>query len=120
MTKIYDPADWYWIVGGSTTQVYSSKPAVRDYVPVADPAYVAWLADGTLPTNIDTEASLGEVLYPYRLRPIATGVLAGYLDEQMRQIVLQPDFKVWVDVYATVLHPTPDETQIRTRIRNLL
>jgi hypothetical protein len=118
--KTYNPFDWYWIVGGSATQVYSSKPAIRNYVPATDPSYVAWFSDGTLPTNIDTEENLGAVIYPYRLRPIPPGILNGYLDEQMKQIVLQPDFGVFVDVYKQVLHPTPSETQIKARIRGLL
>ena len=40
----YDPSNWYWIVNGSTTQVYSSKAG--DYVPVANATYVAWRAAG--------------------------------------------------------------------------
>jgi hypothetical protein len=118
--KPYNALDWYWIIGGNAAQVYSSHAEVRNYVPAADPYLVAWLADGTLPTNIDTEANLGAVLYPYRLRPIPQGILDGYLDEQMKAIALQPDFKVWVDIYATVLHPTPDEDEIRARIRSVL
>ena len=116
--KPYNPFDWYWTVTGDTARAYSSK--LRDYVPISDPAYQAWLGGEPPPPSIPTEADLGVTLYPYRLRPIPANILTGYLDEQMRQIVLQPDFKVWVDVYATVLHPTPDETHIRARIRNLL
>lgn len=53
---IYTPQNWYWIVAGSTTQVYSSASA--SYVPVTDATYEAWLAAGNLPTKIDTEANL--------------------------------------------------------------
>lgn len=58
--SFYNPANWYWAVGGSTTQVWSS--AAADYVPVADATYVTWLAAGNLPTQIDTEDSLHDVL----------------------------------------------------------
>ena len=56
----YDPTDWYWIVGGSTTQVWSSNRA--QYVPASDATYLSWLDAGGLTTLIDTEASLQEVL----------------------------------------------------------
>jgi hypothetical protein len=118
--KNYNSFDWYWIVGSNATQVYSSKANVRNYVPVTDPAFVAWSTDGSLPTKIDTEGNLGAVLAPYMLRPIPQGILDGYLDEQLKQIVTQPEFKIWLDIYKTVLHPTPDQAQIEARIRGLL
>jgi hypothetical protein len=52
---------WYWIVGGSTTEVYSS--AARAYVAVDNGAYVAWLQSGGTPTKIDTDANLKVVLF---------------------------------------------------------
>jgi hypothetical protein len=56
----YTAANWYWTVGGSTTEAYSSaKPG---YVPVGDETYVAWLASGNKPTKIPTEAELNDVL----------------------------------------------------------
>lgn len=65
--KTYDPLDWFWIVGGNAAQVYSS--AAGNYVPVADPGYVQWMADDTAPTIIDTEENLGEVLGVARAKP---------------------------------------------------
>jgi hypothetical protein len=56
----YNPSNWYWIVAGSTTQVYSS--AADNYVPVADAIYQTWLAAGNSPTAIDSEQSLADVL----------------------------------------------------------
>lgn len=88
----FDPFNWYWIVGGSTTQVYSS--AVGDYVPVADATYQAWIAPGRVPTAIDTEANLGQVLASYLLRPVAANVLDGYKTSQAATIVAQIVFKV--------------------------
>src|SRR5262245_19183536 len=90
--KNFNPANWYWIVGGSTTQVYSS--AVGDFVPVADPTYVAWKADGTLATRIDTEANLGAVLAQALVRPSAANVLDGYKDNLAGGIVAQVIFKI--------------------------
>lgn len=72
----FAPANWYWVVGGSSTQVFSS--ASGDYVAAADATYQAWLAKGNKPTAIDTEANLGGVLAPYRLRPVNANVLAAW------------------------------------------
>ena len=55
----YSPSNWYWIVGGSTTQVYSSAAAA--YVPITDATYETWLAAGNSPTKIDNETDLGGV-----------------------------------------------------------
>lgn len=56
----YNPFDWYWIVDGDDSQVYAS--ARQSYVPIDDAAYVAWREQGNVATNIDTEASLIDVL----------------------------------------------------------
>jgi hypothetical protein len=56
----YNPSNWYWAVGGSTSQVWSSAAAA--YVPATDATYAAWLAAGNAPTPIDSEASLATVL----------------------------------------------------------
>lgn len=90
--KTYIVSNWYWIVAGSTTQVYSSK--VGNYVPTTDATYQAWLAAGSAPTKIATEASLGAVLAPSGPRPAASGVLDGYKDAQSATIIAQAIFKV--------------------------
>lgn len=76
--------NWYWIVAGSTTQVYSS--AVGDYVPVADATYQAWLADGNSPTVIDTEANLGNVVAGLAVAPIPAAILDSYTSTQVDNI----------------------------------
>lgn len=91
MSKVYTPANWYWIVAGSSTQVYSS--AVSDYVPVGNASYVAWLVVNA-PTPIDTEANLGGVLATYLLRPIPPNVLDGYRDAIAAQTIAMSVFKV--------------------------
>lgn len=93
MSDTYNPANWYWTVAGSTTNVFSS--AVGDYVPVADATYQAWLASGNTPTRIISEAELGDVLAPYQIRPVAAGVLDGYKDSQAT--------KLTIDIVAKVL-----------------
>ena len=89
----FDPANWYWIVAGSTTQVYSS--ASGDYVPVTNPTYVAWKAiSGHSPRSIPNEADLGKQLATYLQRPTAAGVLDGYQDTLAGGIITQAIFKV--------------------------
>lgn len=53
------PYDWYWVVAGSTTQVYSSKRST--YVPLSDSAYVTWKAT-FMPSKIATEAEMLSIL----------------------------------------------------------
>ena len=56
----YTPHDWYWIVGGDESQVWSSKS--KAYVPLDNAAYVAFLASYRRPTRIESEEELGRVL----------------------------------------------------------
>lgn len=56
----YNPANWYWLVGGDQSRVWSSAAAA--YVPADDATYEAWLGAGNLPTRIASEAELQEVL----------------------------------------------------------
>jgi hypothetical protein len=91
-TKPFTPRNWYWIVNGSTTQVYSS--AVGNYVPVNNAAYVAWLADDNMPTRIDTEANLGEVLSVHSLRPTPAAILDGYTEAQAVKLTIETVAKI--------------------------
>lgn len=93
MTVQFDPTNWYWIVAGSATQVFSS--ASGDYVPVTNPTYVAWkAAAGHSPRSIPTEADLGKLLVTYLQRPAAAGVLDAYQDTQAGTIITQAIFKI--------------------------
>lgn len=56
----FSPANWYWVVAGSSTQVYSSAQAA--YVPVSDATYQAWLASGGIATVIAAEQDLMDYL----------------------------------------------------------
>lgn len=94
----YDPTKWYWVVAGNTTDVYSTNE-VNDFVPAADPDFVAWKASGGIPTQIDTEFNLGVVLGAYYplLRPIPPGVLDGYADRVAANVVTAEDFAITFD-----------------------
>lgn len=72
---LFTPSNWYWIVSGSTTAVYSS--AARDYVAADNPTYLAWLASGGRTTNIASEYELGEVLERHGVLP-TPDILPGY------------------------------------------
>lgn len=83
----YDATKWYWYVAGDQTKAFSS--AVGDYVPANDATFVAWLANGNVPTRIDTEANLGGVLAPYYpnvQRPAVSAILDGYQQNQSDDI----------------------------------
>jgi hypothetical protein len=73
----YDAYNWYWVVGGDGSQVYSSASGV--YVPSDNPAHQKWLSDGGVPTQIDTNDNLGAVLAQHRARPSDPEVLDPYL-----------------------------------------
>ena len=52
--------DFYWVVGGDETEVFSS--ARRAFVPADDAAYLAWIAEGWQPAYIDTLDNLHAIL----------------------------------------------------------
>jgi hypothetical protein len=58
--------NYYWIIAGSSTDVYSS--ATNTKLAVNDPAYVAWAANNAA-SPIASEAELADVLKPYNLLP---------------------------------------------------
>ena len=79
MFKPYNPAAWFWIVGGDKSQVYSS--AVADFVKPDDAAYVAFLADDGLPSRIASMDELRDVLLaqaPAGWKPTASDLWTAY------------------------------------------
>lgn len=56
----YNPADWYWAVGGHPGERFSSYEA--QYVPLADARYAAWVAAGNTATSIQPDGELAVVL----------------------------------------------------------
>lgn len=67
----YSPTDHYWIVAGSTTQVWSS--ARMAYVPATDETYQAWRESGNYATVINSGADLYNVM----LAQVAPAIMAG-------------------------------------------
>jgi hypothetical protein len=89
MIRPYTVSDWYWIVAGDESRVFSSK--VGNYVPVSDATYQAWLAASGAPYRIANEEELGELLANARVRPAdaAATVVDAYKDRHAREITLQ-------------------------------
>lgn len=119
---LYNPFNWYWIVAGSTTQVYSS--ATSDYVPVDNATYAAWVAAGNSATRIATEAELGEVLAPYQIRPTAPNVLDGYQDAHSKKITIEVVAKIllWLvnEVRSLKGQPAINAAQFRAFVKGLM
>ena len=92
MSKPYNPPDWFWIVNGSTTTVFSSKTG--DYMPNADPVFLAWAADGTIPTRIASEDELAEVLAQHSIRPTNASVLDKFKIHQASKLTIEVVAKV--------------------------
>jgi len=88
----YNPKNWFWIVAGDEQRLFAS--ATGDYVAPTAPAYLAFIAAGGFATRIASEAELGAVLAPHRVRPVHAGVLEAYLTEQAQDVVDAVQFKV--------------------------
>lgn len=71
---IYNVNNWYWIVGASTSQVFSS--ATLTYVPTSNLSYSAWLLGGNAPSRIANAEELFEVLVnQWTPAYLATGIV---------------------------------------------
>ena len=118
----YTPADWYWVVNGSTTQVYSSKTG--DYLPLTAPVYVGWQQAGGVPTRIASEAELGDVLAPYAIRPVAANVLDSYKDAHSKKLTIEVVAKVLFnlvnEVRALKGQPAINAAQFRAYVKGLM
>lgn len=118
----YNPANWYWVVNGSTTQVFSS--AIGDYVPISDPTFLAWVASGCAATVIDSEASLGETLSPYQIRPVSANVLDGYKESHANkltvEVIAKVLFKIVNDVRVLQGQSTITAKQFKTFLKGLM
>lgn len=122
MTKPFNPADWYWIVAGDETKLFSS--ATGNYVKPSNVTYAEWASDGTTPSRIDSEAELGEVLAPYSIRPIAATVLDGYQNVQARKLTIEVVAKVLFnlanEVRALKGQPALTANQFRNYVKGLM
>jgi hypothetical protein len=88
--------DWYWIVGGSTTQVYSSLR--NAYVPITDAAYVSWLGINKGAPNILSENDIwyyvNDVVQPwlYNGTTFAQPSATTYTKDQLKAYAAQERF----------------------------
>lgn len=57
---MYNPADWYWMVGGDASRLWSSKAAA--YVGIGDEGFLALFATDNCFTRIANEVLLADVL----------------------------------------------------------
>lgn len=67
--KPYNPAKWYWYVGGDTARAFST--VTLSYVPSDDPSFSAWLADGSIASAVASEDDLFQVLEDAGVPPYA-------------------------------------------------
>jgi len=116
MTKPFNPADWYWIVAGDETKLFSS--ATGNYVQPSNVTYAEWASDGTTPTRIASEAELGEVLAPYSIRPIAATVLDGYQNVQARKLTIEVVAKVLFNLANEIRALKGQSTLTAAQFRN--
>ncbi len=120
--KLYDPTNWYWVVGGDQTKVFSS--AVGDYVPVSDATYVSWLSDEGAPTVIDTENNLAEVLSRNSVRPTHANVLDKYKSVQASKLTIELVAKVLFNhenrIRALESKPTITAAQFANALKAML
>ena len=82
--KTYNPSNWYWTFKDEPGAIFSS--AIGSDVASNDPAFVAWSADGSVPTAIANRAELGEVLAAARVRPTQSAVLDAYKGEHAKRM----------------------------------
>lgn len=61
MIMLFNPNNWFWIVGGDTSQAWSS--AANAFVSATDSRYTSWLAAGGTPTKVaSVTVALGVVI----------------------------------------------------------
>lgn len=118
--------DWYWIVGGSTTQVYSSLRNV--YVPTSDADYQAWLAVNSGAPNIASEADIwyyvGDLLPPWLFNgaTFAQPAVGAYTSAQLKGYAANARYnkEVGGTTVSGVAYPTDRETQAKMTAAVLL
>jgi hypothetical protein len=120
--KIFNATDWYWIVAGDPSRIFSS--ATGDFVQPDAPAYLAWKADGTQPSPIASEEEIGEVLSRYSIRPTRAAVLDAYKDIQARELTIKAMAKVVFNLHNRVLalegKPPVNANQFRQALKDLM
>lgn len=121
LAPIINLPNWYWIVGGSNTQVYST--AAGDYVAATDPTYQSWLSNGNTASRVDSENNLGTLLAQYNLRPTNTNLLAiyqGAAASGINAIILKILFNHENRIRTLASQPTITAQQFITAVASLL
>lgn len=94
---MYNPANWFWIVAGDQSRVYSS--AACAFMPISDSRYVTFLQQGGVATSIGSMDELTQVLavqFPAGTLPTYANVVqwakatAGYATTISGQQVIFP------------------------------
>lgn len=65
--QMFNPCDWYWIVSGNKSQLFSSAKGI--FVEPENVDYQQWLRKGNDAIQIKSEEALDNVLISYSLRP---------------------------------------------------
>lgn len=68
----YNPMDWYWIVGGDDTRVFSSKASA--YLPATDSTYTAWAAENPTTKILNAQELYDVLVQQWIPNYLATGV----------------------------------------------
>jgi hypothetical protein len=120
--KKYNPKDWYWIVGGDETQVFSSLRG--NYFPVADATYVAWKADGTKPSRTPDNAELAHILSVHGVQPVNATVLDLYRDRLATKMDLKVVGKVLFNIVNEIRvlkgQSTINAAQFKSYVKGLM
>lgn len=119
---MYNPRDHYWIVGGSTTQVYASARA--QFVPAVDSTYLAWLGAGNIPTRIASNAELYDVLidagFPSGIETAGQDRVKDVALDRMDLVMFRIMFNMENRVRVLEGRPSVTMNQYRTAIKALL
>ncbi len=78
----YQPLNWFWVVGGDESRVWSS--AASSYLPSADASFVGWVDRGGIATRIANARELSDVLAVYDL-------VGPYVSTDPNDYPLRPD-----------------------------
>lgn len=124
----YDVTNWYWLVGGDGTQVYSS--ASNTFVPISDATYQNWLTAGQIyspsrrATAIDSLASLSDVLSAAGL-PVPSGGSTSDVQKNTLFSDIPKAVQVWafaIDNRVRVLEGQPTRTaaQFKAYVKSLI
>lgn len=99
----------YWAVAGNPTQVYSA--AAVGYVPLTDPTYQAWIAQGNSPTFVPAESDLWGILAQQVPSALPAGNAAA-VPSQINSILL---LKVlfWIVNQILTLQSKPTVTKVQ-------